>query len=106
MTKDTIKTAVIFRMWPDGGCLALMPYLREGGNCMSYQNIGQHSAADYAGCVRSTRPATPVEYAPLSAELASIGYNVRIIKRINPAALRRARAEYEKNSPACYPRGY
>jgi len=43
--------------------------------CMSYQHVGQHSSADYAKCIRASRPATPEEYASLRRELESAPYH-------------------------------
>lgn len=78
-------TRVVFRIWQVKGdrpdCLALFPDLREAsGYITSYQHVGQHSAADYAGCIASSRPAKPEEYADLAKELTQRGYNLRIVK--------------------------
>ena len=82
MTQDTEQTRVIFRKFKDGDILALFPYLSEGGAAVeSYMHVGQHSSADYNGCIRRTKPATPEEYKDLAAELESIGYNLLIRKR-------------------------
>lgn len=83
MKKDNFKTYVIFRKFPDGGILALFPYDTNSWNrfCGSYMHIGQHSEADYIGCIKSTKPATGEEYQPLFDKLESIGYNLHIIKR-------------------------
>ena len=53
----------------------------SGNCCKSYQHIGQHGPADYAHCLRFTRPATPNEYKDLLAELKQIGYKPNVIKR-------------------------
>ena len=82
MTQDTEKTRVIFRKFKDGDILALFPYLSEGGAAVeSYMHVGQHSGADYSGCIRRTVAATPEEYSDLQKELESIGYNLLIRKR-------------------------
>ena len=82
MEKDTEKTRVIFRKFKDGEILALFPELSEGGaGIESYMHLGQHSSADYRGCIRRTKPATPEEYKDLAAELECIGYNLLIRKR-------------------------
>lgn len=49
------------------------------GNKAGYSHVGQHSAVSpvYA---KESRPATPQEYAPLDAELKSIGYNLEIVQ--------------------------
>lgn len=82
MDKDAEKTRVIFRKFKDGDILALFPEIDEGGACVeSYQHVGQHSGADYNGCMRVTVPATPEEYKDLVVELECIGYNLLIRKR-------------------------
>ena len=76
---------VIFRVWPSGGVFALFPELewsRSGPRlCTSYEHVGQHGGADYAGCIYRTRPATMEEYSPLKAELARIGYVLKVKTR-------------------------
>jgi hypothetical protein len=74
-------TIVIFRKWQtraDGhGVIALFPKLPGGtsGMCDSFEHTGQHGAADLAGVIRRTRPATPDEYADLKRELESAPYS-------------------------------
>lgn len=76
---------VIFRVWRDGDVFALFPDLPadDSGHVTSYQHIGQHGAADYAHCVRQSRPATSSEYASLKRELESqpYGYVLTVCKR-------------------------
>lgn len=83
--KDTEVTKVVFRVWKkQGTVLALFPEQPDdvlGKYCSSYEHIGQHGGADYVHCIQATRPATPEEYADLKAELESIGYNLKIVKR-------------------------
>ena len=75
--KDTEKTRVVFRKFPEGDILALFPELSEGGAAVeSYQHIGQHGGADYVFCIRRTVPANPEEYQALAAELEDIGYDL------------------------------
>jgi hypothetical protein len=84
MAKATDTTQVMFRMGKGNDLFALFPEVpgdNAGNFCMSYQHVGQHSAADFYGCVRTTRPATPEEYKDLEAELVSIGYDLKVIKR-------------------------
>jgi hypothetical protein len=89
MKKDLEKTKVVFRVWKGtsgkgfaGGVIALFPELDEGnGFCSSYEHIGQHGGADYAGVIRATRPAAPFEIEPLKQELELIGYNLSIKSR-------------------------
>lgn len=77
---------VIFRVWrcspirDGGGVIALMPCepaTVDGRYCTSYEHLGQHAAADYAGVIRQSRPATPEEYAPLLRELQGVPYRYR-----------------------------
>lgn len=48
-----------------------------------YQHHGQHGAADYTGCISTSRPARPDEYAALKRELegAPFHYRLKIYKR-------------------------
>ena len=80
---DKDITPVVFRVWRDSGSvLALFPTIDEGwGLCRSYEHVGQHSGADYAGCIARTRPAKPAEYAALKRELTQRGYNLRVYAR-------------------------
>lgn len=68
-------TRVIFRMDKHGKCrevTAVLPDEASGNSMMvCYGHIGQHGSCSYAWYHR-TRPATPVEYAPLLAELQGI----------------------------------
>lgn len=88
------ETAVVFRVWKekDGGVLALFPYLQSSCDpavqyCLSFEHVGQHCGADYAGCIARTRPAKPREYAALKHELESAPYSYRlkVIQRRNHA---------------------
>jgi hypothetical protein len=86
MQKDTFKTVVVFRKFKDfGDIVALFPTeaADNNGNCCSYQHAGQHGAADYRFCIRTSVAATSDEYAPLKRELESIGYNLEIKKRFS-----------------------
>lgn len=73
-------TRVIFRRWPDsdgGDVIALFPdeaFDMAGRYCTSYQHVGQHGAADFAGVMGVTRAATAAEAADLRAELEGMGY--------------------------------
>jgi hypothetical protein len=82
-TDDPIER-VIFRIWRDGHVIALLPDVEANpGMCMMYEHVGQHGEGDPRHVVSKTRLATPEEYAPLLAELRRIGYNLRIVKRMN-----------------------
>lgn len=84
-TQDIYKTTVIFRKYPDGDILALMPYdIANGeGNCTSYMHVGQHGAAHYEHCISQTKPAVYAEYKNLVDELISLGYNLEIRRKAN-----------------------
>lgn len=79
-----MPTKVVFRKFKDGGdIIAMFPRIpadRNGHDCVSYQHVGQHGAAD-PGIVSITTPATKKEYAPLLAELKRIGYKGLIISQ-------------------------
>lgn len=84
MKTDDFKTVVIFRKYRDGQILALFPYDIETdeGHVNSYMRIGQHGAASLE-CVKDTKPAKENEYNGLCHELTSIGYDLKVIHRIN-----------------------
>lgn len=94
MQKDEEPTVVVFRRWKPSekaygdGILALFPGDRWTENrsslCSSYEHVGQHGAADYAGCISRTMPATPREYKPLKQELEQLGYRLVVRKRWSP----------------------
>ena len=92
MTKDTTKTKVIFRIWPDGDVIALfpeLPFSYDPRSCMSYMHIGQHGEAS-ASLSDRTKPATPEQYKDLFNELENaIGYNLQIIKKSGPSHLQK-----------------
>lgn len=57
----------------------------HGNAVTSYMHTGQHAAADYAGVIAVTRPATGEECQELLAELTSVGYdNLHILRRAKP----------------------
>ncbi len=75
---------VMFRIDKEGICFALFPGIAgtpDPGTCTCYEHVGQHSTAQYRGCVRTSRPAKPAEYARLMSELQRIGYGLRMVKR-------------------------
>ncbi len=96
MKQDTEKTTVHFRVFRAGvklsdgtrhsvgAVIAILPE-HEGAradDCGSYMHIGQHSDCNPLMLRTVTKPATPEEYAPLARELRCIGYNLRIVSRI------------------------
>ncbi len=89
MYHDKEKTDVVFRFdttkdWK-GTIFALLPHecCDQQGHVTTYQNLGQHSAADYDYCMAQSRPATPAEYADLKKEMEGLGYNFNVVTRQN-----------------------
>lgn len=89
MEQDTNITDVVFRADKAGDfkgvVFALLPHEVDdrNGNVTSYQHIGQHSSADYIGCISSSRPATQEEYSDLKAEMEDRGYNLNVVQKQN-----------------------
>jgi hypothetical protein len=82
------STVVIFRTDREGVTFALFPELPDdyfGFYCTCYQQVGQHCAADYYGCIANSRPATPAEYGDLFVELQQRGYDLEIRQRASYA---------------------
>jgi hypothetical protein len=93
-TKVVETTVVIFRMDRQGIVFALLPELPtdiHGVYCTCYEHVGQHSSADYHGCIASSRPATPTEYGDLLIELERRGYHVDARRRATPVMHERRR---------------
>ena len=85
---DTFKTDIIFRVDNTkdfkGTIFAVMPHDAErNGMVTYYQHVGQHSSGDYNHMIATSRPANEFESADLRAELKSIGYNIREVKKRN-----------------------
>ena len=76
---------VVFRRWRDTGTVvALFPELPAdlgGDHCDAYEHVGQHGGADFHHVLRQTKPCSPDDAAALAAELRTIGYNLRPVKR-------------------------
>lgn len=102
MENDTNDvTPVVFRRWPDGSIIALFPTIPSdyaGAFCSSYEHIGQHSGADYAGVISRTTPASAKEYAALKAELESApyGYRLKVCQRRTSEHLDALNAELKR----------
>lgn len=95
---DTNETAVIFRKWRNGDIIALFPHHPGTNNpdtCLSYEHIGQHGSCSPLLCSAHTTPATSEEYAPLKEELETIGYRLRVLRRMpnNARNVRRAQID-------------
>lgn len=92
------KTKVIFRRSRnDGEIIAVLPELAGDSNpyktCLCYVHVGQHSAisTDYTAW---TVPVSLGTYAPLLAELESLGYDLKVCKRST-------RGDLEKRKKQC-----
>ena len=76
---------VVFRRWREtGGVIALFPELPAdlgGDHCDAYEHVGQHGGADFHGVVQHTKPCSPDDAADLVAELRTIGYRLRPVRR-------------------------
>lgn len=86
MEKDTKITDVMFRYdTTDKTIFAVLPHQVDtlNGDVVTYQHVGQHSTGDYNVCLQQSRPATETEYADLKAEMDSLGYNLKVVKRRN-----------------------
>jgi hypothetical protein len=90
---DTTETPVLFRVDKGGEVFALFPSIAAdlSGHCSCYQHIGQHCAADYGGCMRESKPATPAQYAALAEELRGRGYRLRVVRRQSAAMRKQCR---------------
>lgn len=75
------KQRVIFRKWKgNGSVIAFFLDQHDGPYVTCYEHVGQHGNGSYPH--PQTERATPQEYAPLLAELLSIGYDdLRIVSR-------------------------
>ena len=74
------KQRVIFRKWKGSqSVIAFFPDQKDGPYIGSYEHVGQHGKASYPH--PQTEAARPDEYADLMAELRSIGYDLRVVKR-------------------------
>lgn len=81
--ENTTVTEMLFRKDKEGDIVAIMPYEIYSRNFVdSYQHCGQHSAC-HLSFIEDTTPATPEEYADLKRELEGIGYNVKVIRKVN-----------------------
>lgn len=82
VTKDVEVTKVIFRKFKEDDVIALFPEQTNTRFTLCYMHIGQHSDCDYNHIVSTTKLATEEEYADLKKELESIGYNLKVIKKV------------------------
>lgn len=93
-------TKVVFRKWKNGDIIALFldDVSPHDGSVTSYMHVGQHGAADYAGVVVATQPATEVEYRSLLCELRAIGYDtLHIVRRYRRLLKRKNKKNDNRN---------
>lgn len=100
---EIVKVDIIFRVDTSkdfkGTVFALFPHdvCDHRGHVTSYQHVGQHSGADYRGCIATSKPATPEQYADLKAEMESIGYEINVVKKQNYDKFLKSYHEVRKN---------
>jgi hypothetical protein len=74
---------VAFRIDKGGEVLAVLPDQDANlGSVTLYAHVGQHGEGDLRWIHSRTRVAKPSEYRDLARELRSLGYRLRIVKRI------------------------
>jgi len=90
MERDSYKTVVCFRRFKTDRkeVIAIFPGQQGDSSCLtcgSYMHVGQHGACDPRMLMRITVPADVSEddTAQLFRELESIGYNLRVVVRMN-----------------------
>lgn len=87
MSDDTQPvTLVVFRRWRNQPKTVFALFPQEpadyaGFFCDSYESIGQHSGADYYGCINASDPVSAEDAADLRRELERIGYRLKVMKR-------------------------
>lgn len=88
---EKVPVKVVFRIDRKGVVFALFPYEPESRHLvMCYQHVGQHTSADYRGCIKASRPAKPGEYEGLHRELMARGYELTVIQRANARLMARS----------------
>lgn len=88
MTPDTHITPVVFRAERSvkdevTAVMPCEPANYNGRHMTCYAHVGQHGACGHEWYA-TTRAARPEEYADLLKELESLGYRVKVYKRIQP----------------------
>lgn len=79
---------VVLRKGPEDDLFALFPELPANSNgslCTCYSLVGQHSSADYFGCIENSGPATGDDAEKILRELSQVGYFVKVVKRATRA---------------------
>ena len=73
---------VIFRKWRNGDIIALLPDNEANpGMVDMYEHVGQHGEGSPA-IIGITKLASPDEYNELLNELRGIGYELRVMRRL------------------------
>lgn len=78
------ETPVIYKKDGSGGVFAAFPTIAgdmDPGTMTGYAHVGQHSSY-HQNYVSSAKPAKPEEYADLHSELKSIGYNLKVMRKM------------------------
>ena len=88
MKQDKEETKVIFKIarYEDGEkeVVAFFPGMpAKPGRVFCYAHNGQHDEAGYEFYAMNCKNCTEEQYAPLKRELESIGYRLRVVKRIS-----------------------
>ena len=104
MERDKHITPVIFRKTKERGypveITAVFP-AEPGGDgtrldqMTCYVYVGQHGTCDLGWYIQ-TKAAKPAEYAELLAELESIGYNLRVYRKMTRKHVAERRAEIKR----------
>ena len=83
MKKTKQVDEVVIRRFKEGDLIAIFPYQISDyrGNVNSYQHIGQHSGADLS-IIHNTKPVKEADAQCLLKELKDIGYNVKVVQRV------------------------
>lgn len=88
MEQDAEFTPVVFRAERSGqfkgavtAVFPTLPFDSAGHYMTCYEHVGQHGSCAH-GWYCKTRPARSEEYADLFKELESIGYRLKVYKRI------------------------
>ncbi len=78
---------VIFRKWNKrngGDVIAILPdNASNRGTVDMYEHVGQHEEGDYYEVMVKSKLATQAEYQDLLEELTGMGYDLRVMQRLN-----------------------
>ena len=95
------KTPVMFRTYKSGhfkgdvdALFPTIPCDLTYGHVQVYAHVGQHTCGDYNLIMSRTRPSKPKEYKDLKKELESLGYKLKVVKKMSPKMREEYRKEY------------